>query len=179
MDFDDLALEWSRADSLSAPTVLASLLGYDTEQLRKLRASVARHPQLGMAIRVIDDYSAFREARLKLEQARDAAAQMSVTAQDLAVSVAQAPAAARASVERANDAQEAAEAALDRAHSPRQKIEAAVVLELAMNAVRQAHEVAEAADRLTASMESMLISTQQQRLPPSLGSHGKPGRQLQ
>jgi hypothetical protein len=144
-----------------------------------LRRSVSRHAGLDLAVRVIDDYSAFREARLKLEQAREAAAQMTVTAQDLTVSVAQAPAAARASVERANDAQEAAEAALDRAHSPREKIEAAVVLELAMNAVRQAREVAEAADRLTASMESMLRSTQQRQLPPSLAAPAKPGRKLQ
>lgn len=179
MDFDGLAQEWARSDSLSAPTILAALLKYDSHQLVQLRESVARHPELTLAIRVIDDYSAFREARQKLQEARDAAARMAVTAQDLAVSAASAPAVARESVARANDAQEAAEVALDRAHSPREKVQAAVVLELAVDAVRQAEQVLDAADRLTASMEAILRSTQGPTLPERIESAVKGGRQLQ
>lgn len=164
MDFDRLAQQWAHAEDVPAHQILSTLMAYDSDQLMGLRNSVARHPSLGFAIELIDGFSAFREARRRLDEARLAAASVATHARSLVEASAGAPELARESATRAVHAQEAANAALQRANSPRERVDAAVVVELADRAAAQAHHAVEAADRMASALDALVRATQNPRL---------------
>lgn len=163
MDFDGIAQEWANSNSpnaLSSPAILARLLDYDTQQLGQLRASVSRYAQLAHALQLIDVLASFQLAKQRLDDAKQAALRIAEIANQLAGQTAGVPDLALASVRRAVDAQDAAQQALDKARTGKEKIHAAVVLELADAAASKALEASEAADKLSAALDSLVRATE-------------------
>jgi hypothetical protein len=163
MDFDGIAREWANSNSpnsLSSPAILARLLDYDTQQLGMTRDRGAQLAELAHALQLIDVLASFQLAKQRLDDAKQAALRIAEIARHLVGQTSGVPDLALASVRRAVDAQEAAHLALDKAQTGKEKIHAAVVLELADAAASKALEASEAADKLTAALDSLVRATE-------------------